>query len=283
MAERRMLAKSIIESDPFGNMPIEAQMLYVRLNLAADDDGFVSNPRSVMRMCGASEDSMKLLVAKKFVLTFNLGDDFIFLIKHWKIHNYIRTDRYRASTFKGLLREVYYDENKAYSLTPGDGKIPVMPPPEPYRRGDRTDTAGIPACLPDGTADGTSAGIPSDIPDGIPSDIPPVYQAGDRRSTQDRIGKSKREDSTEEEIIQDNSFSKLVEEGKSEGEERTAAAAGQQKELSPEARRARIQQLRNNLASYRRLGFPADTIYNLAAAEGITRAEIDGVPEERGS
>ena len=123
-----MLAKTIIECDAFSNMPVEAQMLYVRLNMAADDDGFVKNPRMIMRMCGASDDSMKLLITKKFVLSFEYGDDFVFLIKHWKIHNYIQSDRYKASTFKSLLREVYLDENKAYSLTPGPGKKPCFLP-----------------------------------------------------------------------------------------------------------------------------------------------------------
>ena len=123
-----MLAKTIIDCDAFSNMPVEAQMLYVRLNMAADDDGFIKNPRMIMRMCGASDDSMKLLIAKKFVLSFEYGDDFVFLIKHWKIHNYIRNDRYKESTFKSLLRQVYYDENKAYSLTPGEGKTPALPP-----------------------------------------------------------------------------------------------------------------------------------------------------------
>lgn len=122
-----MLCKTIIESDMFSSLPPDAQMLYVRLNLAADDDGFVSNPRSIMRLCGASDDSMKLLLAKKYVLTFEVGDDFIFLIWHWKMHNYIQKDRYRASVFKNLLREVYYDENKAYSLAPGDGHVRCLP------------------------------------------------------------------------------------------------------------------------------------------------------------
>ncbi len=131
MAERRMLSKAIIESDMFSNLPLDAQMLYVRLNLAADDDGFVSNPRSVMRICGASDDCMKLLLAKKFVLSFDVGDDFIFLIKHWKMHNYIQKDRYKASAFKSLLREVYFDENKAYSLAPGIGHVPCLPAEEP--------------------------------------------------------------------------------------------------------------------------------------------------------
>lgn len=126
MPERRMLAKSIIDSDAFCNMPTDAQMLYVRLNMAADDDGFVSNPRTIMRMGGFGDDSMKLLIAKKFVLSFEYGDEFIFLIKHWKIHNYIQRDRYKASNFRELLREVYLDENKAYSLTPGPDKTPCI-------------------------------------------------------------------------------------------------------------------------------------------------------------
>lgn len=163
MAERRMLAKSIIESDMFTDMPTEAQMLYVRLILAADDDGFVSNPRTIMRGCGASNDSMKLLIEKKFVLSFLKGDNFVYLIKHWRIHNYIRTDRYKASTFKELLRGVYYDENKAYSTTDGEGKMPVLP---------CRDTSGI----PDG---------PDLDTDGIPDDIPAV----DECETQVRLGK----------------------------------------------------------------------------------------------
>lgn len=59
MAKRRMLAKSIIESDFFSDMPVESQMLYIRLNMMADDDGFVSNPRAIMRMYGFADDSMK--------------------------------------------------------------------------------------------------------------------------------------------------------------------------------------------------------------------------------
>ena len=141
-----MLAKTIIDCDAFSNMPVEAQMLYVRLNMAADDDGFIKNPRMIMRMCGASDDSMKLLIAKKFVLSFEYGDDFVFLIKHWKIHNYIRNDRYKESTFKSLLRQVYYDENKAYSLTPGEGKTPVLPPTSSPPPAGYTD--GIPTVDP---------------------------------------------------------------------------------------------------------------------------------------
>lgn len=126
MAERRMLAKSIVESDMFSDMPTDSQMLYVRLNMAADDDGFVDNPRTIMKAYGFSDDNMKLLISKKFVLTFQKGDNFIYLIKHWKVNNYIRNDRYHESKYKQMLRDVYYDENDAYSLSP-DGNKPCLP------------------------------------------------------------------------------------------------------------------------------------------------------------
>ena len=131
MAERRMFAKSIIESDPFMDMPPEAQMLYIRLNMAADDDGFCDNPRSIMRSCGASNDSMKILIAKKFVLTFEKKDNFIVVIKHWRMNNYIRKDNYRETKYKEFMRELYYDENRSYSLNPGDGHTPCLPPVTP--------------------------------------------------------------------------------------------------------------------------------------------------------
>ena len=126
MADKRMFAKSIIESDPFMDMPAEAQMLYIHLNLAADDDGFVDRPRAIMRSCGASNDSMKLLIAKKFVLAFERKDNFIVVVKHWKMHNYIRKDTYHETKYRELMRELYYDENNAYSLNSGDGHKPCL-------------------------------------------------------------------------------------------------------------------------------------------------------------
>lgn len=102
-------------------------MLYIRLNMAADDDGFCDNPRSIMRACGASDDSMKLLVTKKFVLTFSKQDNFVVVIKHWRMNNYIRKDTYHETKYKEFMRELYYDENNSYSLNPGDGHKPCLP------------------------------------------------------------------------------------------------------------------------------------------------------------
>lgn len=126
MAEKRMFSQNIIESDAFTDMPAEAQMLYVHLSMNADDDGFCDKPRQIMRQCGASNDSMKLLVAKKFVLTFEKNDGFIVVIKHWRMNNYIRKDTYRETKYKEFMRELYYDENQSYSMNPGDGHIPCL-------------------------------------------------------------------------------------------------------------------------------------------------------------
>lgn len=112
MAERRMFAKTIIDSDAFLDMPLSAQALYFHLAMRADDDGFINNPKKIQRMVGASDDDCKLLLLKRFVLAFESG---VIVIKHWKIHNYIRSDRYKPTIYeeeKALLEE---KENKAYT------------------------------------------------------------------------------------------------------------------------------------------------------------------------
>lgn len=92
-----MFAKTIIDSDTFLDMSLSTQALYFHLSMRADDDGFINNPKKIQRMIGASADDLKLLIAKNFIIPFETG---IVVIKHWKIHNYIRSDRYKPSIFK---------------------------------------------------------------------------------------------------------------------------------------------------------------------------------------
>ena len=113
MAERRMFAKKITESDAFLDMPSSTQMLYFHLSMNADDDGFVNNPKKIQRMCGASDDDFKLLVAKSFVILFESG---IIVIKHWKMHNYIQSDRYRPTDYVDEKSMLGVKRNKAYTL-----------------------------------------------------------------------------------------------------------------------------------------------------------------------
>lgn len=113
MAERRMFAKKITESDAFLDMPSSTQMLYFHLSMNADDDGFVNNPKKIQRMCGASDDDFKLLIAKSFVILFESG---IIVIKHWKMHNYIQSDRYRPTDYVDEKSMLGIKKNKAYTL-----------------------------------------------------------------------------------------------------------------------------------------------------------------------
>ena len=112
MAERRMFAKTIIDSDSFLDMPLSAQALYFHLSMRADDDGFINNPKKIQRMIGASDDDCKLLLLKRFLITFESG---VVVIKHWKIHNYIRQDRYKPTIYQGEKALLIEKENKAYT------------------------------------------------------------------------------------------------------------------------------------------------------------------------
>lgn len=127
MADRRMFAKTIIDSDAFLDMPLSSQSLYFHLSMRADDDGFLNNPKKVQRMIGASDDDLKLLIAKKFLIPFESG---VVVIKHWRIHNYIQKDRYKPTVYADEKAQLRVKDNKAYSLTEGslmDGEEHAAP------------------------------------------------------------------------------------------------------------------------------------------------------------
>ena len=108
-----MFAKSIIDSDAFLEMPVTSQLLYFHLSMRADDDGFINKPKSIMRMIGASDDDLKILFMKKFVIPFESG---VVVIKHWRINNYIRKDMYHETNYKEEKALLEEDENGAYRL-----------------------------------------------------------------------------------------------------------------------------------------------------------------------
>jgi len=120
MAERRMFAKTIIDSDAFLDMPLSSQSLYFHLSMRADDDGFINNPKKIQRMIGASEDDLKLLIAKSFLIPFENG---IVVIKHWKIHNYIQKDRYKETVYLEEKEMLDIKDNKAYTLNGNNADI----------------------------------------------------------------------------------------------------------------------------------------------------------------
>lgn len=112
MAQRRMFSPEIVCSDAFVEMPASSRDLYFQLGMRADDDGFVP-PRGIMRWVGASEDDLKILIAKRFVLPFENG---VIVIKHWRMNNLIRKDWYRPSKYLEERKQLYIKENGAYTL-----------------------------------------------------------------------------------------------------------------------------------------------------------------------
>jgi hypothetical protein len=121
MAERRMFAKTIIDSDAFLDMPLSTQALYFHLSMRADDDGFLNNPKKIMRMIGASQNELELLLGKKFLIAFESG---VVVIKHGKIHNYIRSDRYKETKYIEEKGQLSTKKNGSYTLgIPDDNRL----------------------------------------------------------------------------------------------------------------------------------------------------------------
>jgi hypothetical protein len=119
MAERRMFTGKITESDAFLEMPLSSQCLYFHLCMYADDEGFVKNPKRIQKMIGATEDDLRVLVAKRFVLSYESG---IIVIKHWKMHNLIRKDRFHETEYTEEKSMLYIKGNGAYTLDPEQGE-----------------------------------------------------------------------------------------------------------------------------------------------------------------
>ena len=112
MAEKRMFSKKIVESDAFLDMPLSSQALYFHLCMGADDDGFLNAPKRIMRMLGCTKGDLEILARNKFILCFETG---IVVIKHWKINNSIRTDRYKPTQYIEEISQLTVKENNAYT------------------------------------------------------------------------------------------------------------------------------------------------------------------------
>lgn len=113
MAEKRMFSKTIVDSDAFLEMPLSAQALYFHLSMRADDDGFLNNAKKIMRTINANQNDYDLLIAKAFIIQF---DDGICVIKHWRINNYLRSDRYKPTIYREQKNMLEIKENGRYSL-----------------------------------------------------------------------------------------------------------------------------------------------------------------------
>lgn len=119
MANKRMFTMKIVDSDSFLDMPLSTQCLYFHLNMRADDDGFVGNPKRICKLIGCNDDDLKLLLMKRFILGFENG---VIVIKHWRMHNTIQKDRYTPTTYSDELKQLGIKDNKSYTLSPMETK-----------------------------------------------------------------------------------------------------------------------------------------------------------------
>jgi len=115
MADRRMISLKIVDTDKFVEMPVSTRLLYYELCVRADDDGFVSSPQKIIRMVGCSNDDMKLLTAKNYIIPFETG---VCVVKDWKIHNTIQKDRYKRTIYQEEFLLLSTKENNEYILDP---------------------------------------------------------------------------------------------------------------------------------------------------------------------
>ncbi len=181
-----MFSKTIIDSDIFLDMPLSTQALYFHLSMRADDDGFVNNPRKIQRMVGCGDDDIKLLIAKQFIIPFESG---ICVIKHWRIHNYIRNDRYKPTMYQEEKGQLLLEENNMYELS---SSVPLID----------TDSSKNNVGIPNGYQMDTN-GIPSDIQNGNPGEV--------------RLGKDSIDNNISKDILCSTTVQRLIEKWNSLG------------------------------------------------------------------
>ena len=127
MAVKRMISKKIVDQDDFLDMPTSTRLLYMDLNIRADDDGFVGSPKKIIRMTGASDDDYKILIAKKFIIEFQSR---VCVIKHWLIHNTLKKDRYNPTLYQDEMRQLMQTDTKTYELLSDNKCFQNVPLPE---------------------------------------------------------------------------------------------------------------------------------------------------------
>ena len=128
MSEKRMFSKSIVMSDKFLDLPESARCLYYTFGMLADDDGFIGNPKSIIRLCGAAADDLKILIDQDFLISFDSG---IIAIRHWRVNNYLRNDRYQKTTYHDELASLTVTENGTYESRNSSGNPLGIPDGNP--------------------------------------------------------------------------------------------------------------------------------------------------------
>ena len=191
MAQRRMFSQKITETDKFLDMGLTAQSLYFHLGMNADDDGFVGNPKSIKRMIGASEDDLKALVEKDYLIVF---EDGVVVIKDWLVSNYVKKDRYTPTIYTDDRKLIGLDKNKRYQfvsdLEPERNQVGTEMSPECIQDGDKME----PNCIQSGSKNKNQISNKNSQPQqgqGFNSMEPNWNQNGTEMDPQVRLGKDR--------------------------------------------------------------------------------------------
>ena len=191
MAQRRMFSQKVTETDKFLDMALTAQSLYFHLGMNADDDGFVGNPKSIKRMIGASEDDLKALVEKDYLIVF---DDGVVVIKDWLVSNYVKKDRYTPTIYTEDMKLIGLDKNKRYQfvsdLEPERNQVGTKISPECIQDGDKME----PNCIQSGSKNKNQISSENSQPQqgqGFNSMEPNWNQNGTEMDPQVRLGKDR--------------------------------------------------------------------------------------------
>ena len=113
MGDRRMLTKKVTDDDPFMSLSASAQALYLHLSMAADDDGFCNQVAICMFKAHASTGDLEALLSNRYVYQFENG---VIVIKHWRMANALRKDRYTPTAFQREYAMLDLKENGAYTM-----------------------------------------------------------------------------------------------------------------------------------------------------------------------
>lgn len=191
MAQRRMFSQKVTETDKFLDMALTAQSLYFHLGMNADDDGFVGNPKSIKRMIGASEDDLKALVEKDYLIVF---DDGVVVIKDWLVSNYVKKDRYTPTIYTDDMKLIGLDKNKRYQfvsdLEPERNQVGTETEPKRNQNGDEME----PECIQSGSKNENQISNKNSQPQqgqGFNSMEPNWNQNGTKTDPQVRLGKDR--------------------------------------------------------------------------------------------
>lgn len=121
MAERRMFHAAVVESDAFLDLPMGAQALYFHLGMHADDDGFVNGPKQIVRKLRRRADELRALIDAGFLLEF----DGVVVLRHWRMANYLRSDRMKATNYPQIAAQLFVKANREYTLE-NEGFFPTL-------------------------------------------------------------------------------------------------------------------------------------------------------------